>query len=116
MKNWLITWESWSPKSIKAKDKIAAILNGGHPAEYVREIVELLYINHEFIPSERLRYADGKFNPYPAQLHEINGVLGEIEIICGHDPYLRARLVDNCRVEGNGSKEKLAWVEVGSQK
>lgn len=116
MKNWLVTWESWEPKSVKAKDKIAAILNGNQTAEYVREIVELLYINHECIPGERLRYANGKYNPYPAQLSEAKTAPGEVEIICGHDPHLRARLVENCRVEGDGSKERLVWNEGSDQK
>jgi hypothetical protein len=109
MKNWVITWESWGPNRVEGKDKIAAILNENQTAEYVREIVELLYINHECNLGERLRYANGGHNLCQTQIGEKGEAPGEFVITCGYDPHLCARRVEDCRVEGNGSKEKLVW-------
>lgn len=112
MRAWLVTWESWNSTKVKGNDKIAAILDSSLSPDCVREVVELLYANHEYLLSERLRYVSGKPNPYPATLGALKGVPGENEIICGHAPYLRARHVENCRVEGEGRLEKLTWDEI----
>jgi hypothetical protein len=113
MKAWLVTWE-WCGDHAKVEDNIAAILNSRLSGEHVREIVELLYVNSQYSPSERLRYANGKKfkNPYPAKFGTVEGVLFEGEIICGHNPYLHARRVDNCHVIGEGGDEKLTWKEI----
>ena len=109
MINWLVTWESWSDSKVKKKDKYSAILDGNLSAGEVCKIVELLYVNHECNIGERLQYANGKYNPYPAKVSELKEVPGESEIICGHDPYLCARRVTNCQVKGEGSNEKLSY-------
>ena len=112
MKAWLVTWE-WCGDHAKVEDNIAAILNSRLSGKRVREIVELLYVNSQYSPGERLRYANGKkFNPYPAQFGTLGRVPKEGEIFCGHNPYLHARRVDDCRVEGDGVEETLTWKEI----
>jgi hypothetical protein len=95
------------------EDNIAAILNSRLSGKRVREIVELLYVNSQYSLSERLRYANGKkFNPYPAQFGTLERVPWEGQIICGHNPYLYARRIDDCRVVGEGVEETLTWKEI----
>lgn len=66
MKAWLVTWEAAGNKH-KLENPIAAVLNPKLSPERVKEIVELLYVNHNFTFSERLSYSNNKkFNPYPA--------------------------------------------------
>ncbi|GAB6265520.1 MAG: hypothetical protein STSR0001_09650 [Methanothrix sp.] len=107
MKNWLVTWESWDDKKIKDKDRISAILDDSLPLEDVLKIVKLLYINHECTISERLQYANGRFDPFSAQVD-----YSKETIVYGHDPHLFARRVKNCRVEGDGWEEKLHWDKI----
>lgn len=76
------------------------------PNERVRSIVELLHANRMYTPRERIGYANRRrFNPYPAEI-----LRSGMEIICGHEPYLRARLVDRLKVEGDAPDSKqLSW-------
>jgi len=135
---WLITWE-WLADYAKFENEATVILKSRFPDETVREIIELLYVNNnvaailnyrlsgytvrEFVErlyinnygslSQRVAYAKNKKNnPYPAQPHSINGVPWLDRIICGHNPELYARLVDDIRVhiDENG-KEVLTWKE-----
>jgi hypothetical protein len=116
IKAWLITWE-WSGDHAKVEDNIAAILNSRLSGKHVRDIVELLYVNSQYGPSERLSYATGKkFNPYSAEFGTLEGVPFEGEIICGHNPYLHARSVDDCHVVGKDGDEKLTWKEIPKPK
>lgn len=95
------------------EDNIAAILDSRLSGKRVLEIVELLFVNSQYSPSERLRYANGKkFNPYPARFGTLEGVPWEGEVFCGHNPYLHARLVDDCRIVGEGVNERLTWEEI----
>jgi hypothetical protein len=104
MKAWLVTWE-WYGDNAKVEDNIAAILDSRLSGKRVRWIVELLYVNSQYILSERLHYAGRKFNPYPARLEDG-------EIFCGHNPYLHARRVDDCHVVGEPGNEKLIWKKI----
>jgi hypothetical protein len=55
---------------------------------------------------------DKKSNSYPAQFGALDGVPRQGEIICGHNPYLRARLVDDFSVEIEAEgNEKPTWKE-----
>ena len=112
MMAWLITWNQ-SGNHEQMDDTIAAILNYSLPAEKVREIVELLYVNRYASLSERLTYArDRKNNPYPAEFDTTDGVSGNTGITCGHNPWLYARIVENIILNiAIDGKESLSWKE-----
>jgi hypothetical protein len=110
MKAWLVTWE-WCGDHARREDTIAAVFNPRLGAERVRELVEFIYAS-EYSIAERLALARGGPNPYPAEFVSINGVRWQGEMLCGHNPYLRARLVDDLAVERNvDGKEILSWKE-----
>jgi hypothetical protein len=109
---WLVTWE-YSGNHAKVDNPIAAILNYRYPAKRIKDIVELIYVNTYFSLSERLAYARNKKNTaYPAEYDTIEGIPWEGRILCGHNPFLDARLVDELilNVDENG-KEILSWIE-----
>ena len=108
---WLITW-NWSGNQEQLDNTIEAILNFSLPAEKVREIVELLYVNRYASLSERLAYArDRKNNPYPTEFDSIDGV-SVTGITCGHNPWLYARIVENINLNiAIDGKETLTWKE-----
>jgi hypothetical protein len=112
MMAWLITWNK-SGNHEQMDNTIAAILNYSLPAEKVREIVELLYVDRYASLSERLAYArDRKNNPYPAECNTTDGVSVNTGITCGHDPWLYARIVDNIILNiAIDGKESLSWKE-----
>jgi hypothetical protein len=112
MKAWLVTWE-WSGHDARRDDTVAAIFNARFGVERIREYVEFLYANETYTLRERMAWArDKKNNPYPAQFATLNDVPWEGEIICGHNPYLRARLVDDLSIEVLAEdKEKATWKE-----
>ena len=112
IKAWLVTWE-WSGNHAKRDCNVAAVFNPRFKVERIREYVEFLYATEFYTLSERVACARNKTNnPYPAVPGSLNGVQWEGEIICGHNPFLRARLVDdlNIEVESEG-KEKPTWKE-----
>jgi hypothetical protein len=110
MKAWLVTWE-WCGEHAKRDDKIAAIFNPRLRGVRVRELVEFLYAN-EYTLSERMDFARGKPNPYPAKFGTLDGVPWEGEILCGHNPFLRARLVEGLTVQRDANgKETAGWKE-----
>jgi hypothetical protein len=65
-------------------------------AERVREIVGLLY-HRDALLREKVawRLRQQQQQPYPADSQTIDGVPCEGQIICCHNPWLHARLVDN---------------------
>jgi hypothetical protein len=90
---WLVTWE-WAGDHAEPEERVAAILNRRVPAERVREIVELLYANEYLSLSERAAVAlNPKKRPYPARFGSASGLVWDGEILCGHNPWLRARQV-----------------------
>ena len=112
MMAWLITW-NWSGNHEQLENPIAAILDYRLPAEEVREIVELLFLNRYASLSERLAYArDRKNNPYPAEFETIDGIPVNTGMTCGHNPWLYARIVDNIILNiAIDGKESLSWKE-----
>jgi hypothetical protein len=79
----------------------------------VRQTVELLNANAFYTLSERMNYAKGQFNPYPARYARIGGVVWEGRIYCGHNPYLFARKVENLAVrENEDGDQTLVWDEI----
>jgi len=90
---WLVTWE-WAEDYPEPEDRVAAILNRRVPAERVREIVELLYANECLSLSQRAAAAiNPKKHPEPARFGSASGLVWDGEILCGHNPWLRARQV-----------------------
>jgi hypothetical protein len=108
-KAWLITWE-WIGDHAKRPDKVAEILNPRLQPERVREIVELLY-HRDASLSEKIAWRLRRQKQvYPAEFVRFEGVPYEGEIICGHNPWLRARLVDDLTVTlDEHGKETAFW-------
>ena len=109
---WVVTWEG-PGKHAKASEQFVAVLGYRLTGERVREYVELLHATLLYKPSEMIAYTrNKKDNPYPATFGFINGVPWTGQIICGHNPYLFARKVDNLRIETDDSGcEKPVWDE-----
>jgi hypothetical protein len=113
MKAWLVTWE-WVGDHAKRDDKVAAIFDPRLGGARVREFVEFLYLTGYYTLSERIACAQHRAqNPYPAQFGQtLEGDPWEGEIYCGHNPYLRARLVDDLTVERDADgNERAVWKE-----
>jgi hypothetical protein len=114
MKAWLVIWE-WCGDHAKRDDPFAAILNPRLSAKRVRDLVGFIYRSATYSLSEQAEYArNKKHNPYPAEYFERtkDNIPWGGEIICGHNPFLRARLVDDFVVERNAEgKEKASWKE-----
>ncbi len=109
---WLVTWEHAGDHA-KPRQRVAAVLNPRLSGQRVRELVELLYANELYDPSERIAFIkDRGRNPYPAQFGSLGGVPWTGEIVCGHNPWLEARIVDNLRAvkDGEGA-EQFDWNE-----
>jgi len=71
----------------------------------VLEVVELLYANAEYDPSDRIEIAKNrKNNRYQAKFGSLeDGIPWEGHIYCGHNPWLEARLVSNLRASVDGT-------------
>jgi hypothetical protein len=109
---WLVTWEHIGDHA-RPSERVAAVLGPRLSGRRVAEIVELLYANASYDPSERIALLkNGAPNPYPARFGSLRGASWEGEICCGHNPWLQARLVDNLRVECDPSgAEQFVWDE-----
>ena len=114
MVGWVIKWE-WTGDHAKVENKIAAVLRWRLSSKIVREIVEVLYANSQYTPSEFVRYCvekNGKNNPYPARFADINGVPWQGRIYCGHNPDLYARIVDGLHVyKTENGESAITWKE-----
>ncbi len=98
---WLVTWEG--PKRV---EPLAAILNYRTNADCVATIVELLYALLQRV-DDLVSYARKPANnPYRAT-RSGNG------FICGHNPWLYARLVDQLKVKTNAETgvQTITWME-----
>ena len=101
-KAWLVTWEHAGDHAQPTR-RIAAVLRPQLTGRRVRDLVACLYAASEYSPADMLRALDPKFDPYPARFDSINGVTFEGIIICGHNPFLLARLVDDLAVGHDGN-------------
>ena len=113
MKAWLVTrhWIADHPKR-----EVVAIFTPRLGGVRVREFVELIYVTSGYFTwSEQLAMAWPRHGrpPYPARLGQTaDGDPWEGEILCGNDPYLKARLVDDLTVErGADGNERVMWKE-----
>ena len=113
IKVWLVTrhWIADHPKR-----EVVAIFSPRLGGVRVREFVELMYVTGGYFTwSEQMAMAWPRHGrtPYPARFGQnANGEPWACEILCGDDPYLRARLVDDLTVKrGANGKEKVTWKE-----
>lgn len=116
---WLVTWE-WAGEHARVPDSevVVGVFNPRLGPESVKRLVEILYAAREYDATDKLGALT--HNPYPAQFTTIritvDGVPQNIpwagEVICGHNPYLRARLVNGLRRSEPGSDVVgLVWDE-----
>lgn len=109
---WLVTWEG----DDSGEDKIALLLHPATAESRVAHLTALLYANTHGTFTERIACAverDPAHHPYRAELASRNGRECEGQFICGGNPYLYARLVDQVTVEtGENGGEMLRWREI----
>lgn len=109
---WLVTrhWVADHPKW-----EVAAILSRRLGGVRVREFVELLHVASYYALQEQLDIQWPRYGrtPYPATFGQTKeGDPWTGEILCGHDPFLRARIVDDLIVERDANgKERPVWKE-----
>jgi hypothetical protein len=116
---WLVTWE-WDGNHARVPNKevIAAVLRPQIGAQKVRRYVEVLYAQREYAAIDKLYALD---HPYPSRFGHCHVEPADSthrppswdgEILCGDNPYLRARIVDNLRPRNPADPKKgLVWVE-----
>ena len=100
-KAWLVTWE-WSGDHVRVEQRIVAIFRPQLSGHRVLELVAHIYAVLKYTPRERLASAlNPKANPHPAQFGQVDNGEGTWtgEVICGHNPWLRARLVDDLVID-----------------
>jgi hypothetical protein len=109
---WLVTWE-WSGDHARVEDPVVALFNYRWPGETVRLVVEQIYSALKYSISDKFAVARNRKNtPYPAQARDIDGVPWLGEISCGNNPWLRARIVENVRLEiDTNGRRILNWDE-----
>jgi hypothetical protein len=96
------------------KWEVAAIFSPRLGGTRVREFVELIYLTSGYFTlSEQLSMAWPRHGriPYAARFGQTkDGAPWGGEVLCGDDPYLRARLVDDLKVERDADgKETVVW-------
>jgi hypothetical protein len=123
-KAWLVTWD-WAGDhaAMPEREVVAAVLRPQTSPDTVKRIVELLYAAREYNPADKLDTLIR--NPYPARFNTVtieqrmpDGTVFTQrppytgQIVCGHNPFLYARLVDNLRVADTENPDTgLAWDE-----
>lgn len=124
-KAWLVTWE-WTGEhaAVPQRDIVAAVINSQIGPKNVKRFVEHLYAARKYEAVEKLEALSD--NPYPARFGTIQVEVslsdGEVvqqtvsfdgQVICGHNPYLYARLVENLRAKDPANSDAgLVWDEV----
>jgi hypothetical protein len=100
----------------RPEDNIAMLMQPATAEGRVMDMMALLYANACGTPSERLAYAahrDRTIHPYRAWLASRNRREREGHFICGGNPYLYARLVEQVTVESTETgTELLHWREI----
>jgi hypothetical protein len=113
MSAWLLTWEQHGVSGQKpARRRIAAILDPRTKSETVKTIVQTLHNASQYTLSEQAGFANRRmFDPYPAEYLRWDGTQFEGRIMCGHNPYLYARLVNKLKIIGRPGDEEVTWVD-----
>ena len=109
---WLVTWE-WSGDDARVEDPVVELFNYRWDGKTFRLIVEQLYANLKYSIPEKVALARSKpSNPYPAEWTHINGVPWHGELVCGDNPWMRARIVNNVSAKvGASGRPTLHWDE-----
>lgn len=111
---WLFTWEGDHGKD----DHVAMLLHPDTALSRVAMMAALLYTNALGSASERMAYAidrDPASHPNRARLRTIFGHEMEGYFLCGDNPCLYARLVEQVTVVRQESGEEvLRWQELGA--
>lgn len=112
LKAWLITWE-WMGEHARPAKPVVAILDPRLSGARVAELVEFLYRCTSYTLLDQVNFfGRDRAAGYVAKYGEIGGVPWQGEVTCGDNPWLRARLVDNFRVEKDSSgQEHATWSE-----
>jgi hypothetical protein len=111
---WLVTWEG-TDVSRDPASRIVEILDPRMSPKRVRHVVELLY-HRGATHQEKIRWRLRKEpQPYGAEFATVAGGQWEGRIVCGHSPWLSARLVDHLKVwyDDDGT-ERASWDERAS--
>ena len=108
MKAWLITWE-WSGDHAAVDEPLITILSARLGDDDVRKFIERYYVACFASPCEKIRYA--RYNKPDRMPYSAKRSKGQIT--CGHNPFIRGRLVESLKVVGD---ERLTWVENGRTK
>lgn len=114
----LITWEaasdsSWdllADRGVGPKRRIALVLSPRLGSTRLEQTIEDLYAAFAYAPSDMINRVRTKRNPYPAAWHVAANGYGVLT--CGHNPYLRCRLVSNLRVDPTVDPEEPLWDEL----
>jgi hypothetical protein len=95
---WLITWTG----SHQREKPPVALLDYRKSTKTVADFIEKLYAIYTYTLEEQLRWTrTPKDNPYPADVHPF------ARIVCGHNPFLFARVVTDLHMDG----DTLKWTE-----
>jgi hypothetical protein len=109
-KAWLITWEGTQKK----KNKIVSFFSTRKPDKWVKDYLEIFYMEKLGSLNERISFAKNKKDtPYRAEKAYTIGKSGKkyLCFTCGHNPHLFARHVFNLTVSIKSGREKLDWEE-----
>jgi hypothetical protein len=112
-KAWLVTrhWIADHPKW-----EVAAIFNPRISGRRVREFLDLIELTSGSLTLDEqlsISWPGRRRMPYRATLGlTTKGDPWDGEVLCGNDPYLRARLVDDLIIERNADGKEIAvWKE-----
>lgn len=111
MDAWIITWE-WAGAHAEMEDKVVNFLSREKTPREVAGVVQMLYAQFTSTLGELARYAaEPESMPYKSAIHETTA--GYYRVVCGHDPWLEARLVKelSVRMDENTSLETITWEE-----
>lgn len=113
---WIITWE-WNGDYAHMDNPFVLALDRRLGGENIRKIVEHLYAAFIYDDTDKVGLVlPDASNPYPATFLTINGMRWQGEIHCGHNPWLRARIVENLKVIHEKGVEKVTWTERQARK
>ncbi len=103
---WIITWDWSGDHAEMDRHEVLGLLGPTANIEFVRELVEYMYAEKNYALEERVAWAiEPSKNPYRATVEK-----GHVH--CGHNPWTRARIVDDLAVFREESGKVVgAWKE-----
>lgn len=113
MRAWLVSWEGVNDSHIPDQ-KIVAILNQDLSAAEISMLVGVLYASATYTLHEQARWAEAPGqNPYRAHSEAMPSSSSSWRIVCGHDPWLEARIVEglSVQVDDEQDTETIVWQE-----